>query len=197
MHRNKYKDVPKKGSRGICFGASPFILPTFILKTWGLMRARVLRTTISACVKCKVNLFWIGHKILQNLHRLFVLCTGGDFAKFLWPFQNIWTLTHVCLTPMIASFKVEKILKGSLNLSPSPSPSFKIQIMGRKLCLMCEGKTLLGVVNKLFIFKSLLITTSNVCLYISKKFFTQYFKCSLKMKVMGSNSGYLLRYFLL
>ena len=51
MHRNKYTDVPKKGSRGICFGASPFILPTFILKTWGLMRARVLRTTIRACVK--------------------------------------------------------------------------------------------------------------------------------------------------
>ena len=34
----------------------------------------------------KVNIFWEGHKILRNLHQLFVLCTasqiiGGDFAK--------------------------------------------------------------------------------------------------------------------
>ena len=98
MHRNKYTDVPKKGSRGICFGASPFILPTFILKTWGLMRARVLRTTISACVKCKVNLFWIGHKILQNLHRLFDWqyigqIIGEDFPKFCGLLRlTIWTL---------------------------------------------------------------------------------------------------------
>ena len=45
--------------------------------------------------------------------------------------------------------KVEKILKGSLNLIPSPSPSLKFQIMGGKVCLRCKGKTLLGVVNKL------------------------------------------------
>ena len=30
--------------------------------------------------------------------------------------------------------KVEKILKGSLDLIPSPSPSVKIQIMGGKVC---------------------------------------------------------------
>jgi hypothetical protein len=41
--------------------------------------------------------------------------------------------------------KVEKILKGSLDSIPSPSPSVKIQIMRRK------GKTLLGIVNKLFV----------------------------------------------
>ena len=49
--------------------------------------------------------------------------------------------------------KVEKILKGSLDLIPSPSPSGKIQIMGGKVCLTCKGKTLLGIVNKLFAFK--------------------------------------------
>ena len=43
--------------------------------------------------------------------------------------------------------KVEKILKGSLD--SIPSPSVKIQIMGGKVCLRCEGKTLVGVVNKL------------------------------------------------
>ena len=35
----------------------------------------------------KVHIFWEGHKILPNLHQLFVLCTasqiiGGDLAKF-------------------------------------------------------------------------------------------------------------------
>ena len=44
------------------------------------------------------------------------------------------------------NFKVEKILKGSLDLITSPSE--KIRIMGRKVCLRCEDKTLLGVVNK-------------------------------------------------
>ena len=45
--------------------------------------------------------------------------------------------------------KVEKILKGTLVSIPSPSPSVKIQTIGRKVCLRCKGKTLLGIVNKL------------------------------------------------
>ena len=56
--------------------------------------------------------------------------------------------------------KVEKILKGSLySIS---SPSVKIQIMGGKVCLGRKDKTLLDIVNKLFVFKSLLTTPSNV-----------------------------------
>ena len=43
-----------------------------------------------------------------------------------------------------------KDLKDSLNLIPSPSSSVKIQIMGKKVCLCCKGKTLLGVANQLF-----------------------------------------------
>jgi hypothetical protein len=39
-------------------------------------------------------------------------------------------------------FKVEKILKGSLDFILSPSRSVKIQIMGGKVCLRCKGKTL-------------------------------------------------------
>ena len=58
--------------------------------------------------------------------------------------------------------KVEKILKGSLDSIPSPSPLVKIQIMGGKVCLRCKGKTLLGVVNKLLNTKSLLTMPSNV-----------------------------------
>ena len=44
--------------------------------------------------------------------------------------------------------KVENILKGSLDSIPSPLPSVKIQIMGRKVCMRCKGKTLLSDVNK-------------------------------------------------
>ena len=52
--------------------------------------------------------------------------------------------------------KVEKVLKGSLDLITSPSPSVKIQIMGGKVFLRCKGKLLLGIVNKLLKTKSLL-----------------------------------------
>ena len=52
-----------------------------------------------------------------------------------------YTLLHVWLS----LFKVENILKGSLVLIPSPSTSVKIKIMGRKVCLSCKGKTLLGL----------------------------------------------------
>ena len=65
-------------------------------------------------------------------------------------------------------FKVEKILKGSLDSILSPSPSVKIQIMGKKTSLRCKGETLLGVVNKLLKTKCFLTTPSNVlplCLY--------------------------------
>ena len=51
------------------------------------------------------------------------------------------------------SFKVEKILKGSLDSKPSPS----LSVIGGKVCLRCKGKILLGVVDKLNLF-------SKVCL---------------------------------
>ena len=47
---------------------------------------------------------------------------------------------------MSLSCKVENVLKGSLDLI-TPSPSMKIQIMDRKVCLRCKGKTLLSLVN--------------------------------------------------
>ena len=64
---------------------------------------------------------------------------------------------------MIPILKVDKILKGRLDLIPSPS--VKIQIMGGKVCLSCKGKTLLGVVNKLLKTKCLLTSHSNVLPY--------------------------------
>ena len=56
--------------------------------------------------------------------------------------QNENTHSLCCL-----KFKVEKILKSSLDLIPSP---VKIQIMGGKVYLIGKGKTLLGIVNKPF-----------------------------------------------
>ena len=49
----------------------------------------------------------------------------------------------------IDNYKVEKILKGSLDSISSPSSSVKIQIIGGKVCLRCRGKTLLDIVHKL------------------------------------------------
>jgi hypothetical protein len=65
---------------------------------------------------------------------------------------------------------VEKILIGSLDLIPSPSPSVKIQIMGGKVWFRCKGKALLGIVNKLLKTKSLLtsLVDSNVLPYYLK-----------------------------
>ena len=37
--------------------------------------------------------------------------------------------------------KVEKILKGKLDLMPSPLPSVKVQIMGGQVCLSRKCKT--------------------------------------------------------
>ena len=69
-------------------------------------------------------------------------------------------------------------------LTPSPSPSVKIQIMGGKVGFMCKGKTLLSVVNKLFCPKRLLTMPSNVLWKIKTK-------NSNVHDVMGSNPGYL------
>ena len=76
---------------------------------------------------------------------------------------------HFCCTEHQCNCKVDNILKGSLDLISSPSPSVKIQTMGGKVCLKCKGKTLLGVVNKLMKTKSLLTSTSSVLLITSSE----------------------------
>ena len=48
----------------------------------------------------------------------------------------------------IALTKVEKILEGSLD--SIPSPSVKIQIMGRKVCLRCKGQNIAGRCQQTF-----------------------------------------------
>ena len=69
---------------------------------------------------------------------------------------------------MKRSGKIKKILKGNLDLIPSPSSLMEIQIMSGKVCLRCKGKTLLAIVNTLLKTKSVLTSTSNVFPYYLK-----------------------------
>ena len=78
-----------------------------------------------------ISSLYLCNKIVKRSVSAFALSSWTIFVGFLF-IDEIWKL------------KVEKILKGSLYLIQSPSPSVKIQIMGRKSCLRCKGKTLLG-----------------------------------------------------
>ena len=78
------------------------------------------------------------------------------------------TFKPLYIYPIFKKYKVENNLKGGLDLIPSPSPSMKIQIIVGKICLRCISKTLLGDVNKLFVFKSLLAMLNNVLPYSLK-----------------------------
>ena len=82
--------------------------------------------------------------------------------------------------------KVENILKGSLDSTSSPSPSAKIQIMGRKVFFRCKGKTLMVIVKK----------NQNKFVDITQQCFALLLEFSMKVKVMRSNLGYLLKSFL-
>ena len=86
--------------------------------------------------------------------------------KDLWASGLFMTLTS----------KVEKILKDSLDLTPSPSPSVKIQIMCGKVGLRCKGKT-----KNVNVHDSLKVMGSNPdyllkssLLYVYIKFFQPY-----------------------
>jgi len=109
------------------------------------------------------------------------LCKSSHFSKLhvCWFFYckiyynklliDFWEFLFVCFHITFWN-KVKKILKGSLNLISSPS--VKIQIMGGKVCLRRRGKTLLCIINKIFVFKSLLTTSSNVLtLHLSRMWF--------------------------
>ena len=84
----------------------------------------------------------------------------GFLDCFIWGFAFCPRL-NFCLikSSMIKSVhKVQKILKGSLD--STSSPSVKIQIMCKKVWLRWKGKTLLGIVNNVFKSLSCLYTYS-------------------------------------
>ena len=67
---------------------------------------------------------------------------------------------HMALTELSYSGKVEKNLPGSLD--SIPSPSVKIQIMGRKVCWRFKGNKLLGII-KTFCFENF-VDITQLCL---------------------------------
>ena len=126
--------------------------------------------------------------MILGFHAVVVFSVVKDFFQihciklpkntYLDPYQSIkpWIniiFIDITLTNHVSSqgfkLKVEKILKGSLDSIPPPSPSVKFQIMGGKVCLRCKGKTLLSIVNKLSKTKSLLTSPSNVLPYYLKE----------------------------
>ena len=63
--------------------------------------------------------------------------------------------------------------------------------------LEIKTKNLISITLKFPLVKSLLKNPAMFCLYTSSKFSHPYFEFSLRVKVMGSNPGYLLKSFLL
>ena len=61
----------------------------------------------------------------------------------------IWNYRCLNIAILSSWSKVDKILKGSLDFTPSSSPSVKIKIRDEKVCWRFSAKTLLGIVNKL------------------------------------------------
>ena len=104
----------------------------------------------------------------------FELC--GLFIDYV----TVWELQIISMKTIISIYKVDPFFRNwlsetvekSLDLSQSPSLLVKIQIIGRKVCLRCKGKTFLGDVNKLFVFKSFLKTPSNILPLQLKQSFT-------------------------
>ena len=86
---------------------------------------------------------------VNALHKVAQKCS---YHVLNWLQLSLQELSYSLITLVL---KVEKILKGSLDSIPSPSTSEKIQTMGRKVCLRCKSKTLLGIVNKFLNSKSL------------------------------------------
>ena len=124
---------------------------------------RILNSAFAKNIRC------LSHWELSNSLPLYKLGTSwtspfifvGFCCWYRW-IRGRTTCWFVVIHEDLKSVKVEKILKGSLDSILSPSPSVKIQIMGGKVCLRCQGKTFLGIVNKLLKTKSLLASPSNV-----------------------------------
>ena len=121
------------------------------------------------------DVFW---PILLLLWLMLLLYDGRWRIELWWLHQflikigifnlDFLTTKHQMLKIKIHNIKVEKILKGSLDSISSPLPSVKIQIVGRKVCLRCKGKTLLAIVNKFLKTKSLTTSPSHIFPYYLK-----------------------------
>ena len=122
-----------------------------------------LQTPVDATAKSSV-IFIPFHSSSYDTHLRFYIIERERLENFRVVEFHLTHLAHALFLAQNQQcgmfLKVEKIWKGSLDLNPSASPLVKIQIMGGKVCLRCKGKTFLGIVNKLFVFKSLLTMPS-------------------------------------
>ena len=122
------------------------------------------RTNISWLESSLLYIFWMNAKLaFYNWHNrisyswipthLFHnIVVGNDVNNISWLLalpSHSYVLTWFRLVG-----KVENILKGSLDSIPSPSPSVKIQIMGRKFWVRCKGKSLQNITQQWFALKS-------------------------------------------
>ena len=150
---------------------------------------------VSAPLQKKIDCHWTESR--QTPH----LC-NGTLRGFGAPRSNAWEIGPTMSIIMRSIYllkvnkgryvcKVEKNLKGSLDLILSPS--VKIQIMRRTVCLKCKGKTLLAV--GFWIWKVCWQRPAMFCLYTSSKHSRPWFEFSLM--VMWLNPGYLLNFFIL
>ena len=112
----------------------------------------------------EVRSYWINKPEVWNWH--FQWTAMFTWFKILPVFTGVWFFSQLFFSNI--SFKVEKILRGILDLIPSYLPSVKNQSIGEKVFLRCKGKTLLDIVNKLWKTKSLLTSPSNVLPYYLK-----------------------------
>ena len=121
---------------------------------------------LTACLFSVVLLYWFIQYVFDSFRKSYLSkawvetlvdlsCINSIFgtnlrvsALFLAVFPghtliySIYFLPRLC-TYLLPYINVENILKGSLDLIPSPSHSVKIQIMGREVSLRCKGKILL------------------------------------------------------
>ena len=93
---------------------------------------------------------------------LYTLHIEHSISIFLKDSMTSFCISNSAKVRKVIIIKVEKILKGSLDSIPSPWSSVKIQIMSGKVGFRCEGKTLLGIINKLLKVKSFLTMPSNI-----------------------------------
>ena len=79
----------------------------------------------------KVHIFWEGYKIFAKSPPFFDWYyiqskKGGDFAKFLWPSQNIWTLIENFNNTRAYITSSQQTLEVKIFLSPIQAPLHRI-----------------------------------------------------------------------
>ena len=97
-----------------------------------------MMTIIHKVFSVRFDQFFIWNKLKERKRHWTFLCKESYFIPFFEDLTNISFYENK--SPFCKVGKVGKILKGSLDSIPSPSPSLKIQIMGGKVCLTVKAK---------------------------------------------------------